>query len=100
MGWAYGIDDNGREIGYSVAATCDQDGCDAQIDRGLAYRCGELHCEADDTMPGCGGYFCGDHLYIACRTYVTGDDLLSLCRACAEQWPDPDDADIEETTAP
>lgn len=51
-----------RNAGYGVRATCDQHDCDAEIDRGLGYLCGsEPHDETDDN-PGCGRYFCGDHL--------------------------------------
>lgn len=57
MGWSYGTNSEGREIGYSVQATCDWPGCSAEIDRGLSYLCGEVH---DDGM-FCNGYFCEDH---------------------------------------
>lgn len=61
MGWAY-YEVDGRECGYSVAAVCDEDGCTAEIDRGLAYLCGDLPGQEDDQ---CGLYFCGSHLYYA-----------------------------------
>lgn len=61
MGWGSGYNDQGREVGYAVDAECDQDGCSAQIDRGLAYVCGGMHDGGDH---GCGGYFCGDHQLI------------------------------------
>lgn len=54
MGWGYGELD-GREVGYAVDATCDAEGCDQRIDRGLAYRCG-------GDLDGCGRYLCLDHL--------------------------------------
>lgn len=80
MGWAYGIDENGREVGYGVTAVCDQDGCDAVIDRGLAYRCGAI---GEDE--GCGFHFCGEHLF-----YVLDkrDDKPHgpLCAVCVEAW--------------
>lgn len=61
MGWAFcGTNDEGREIGYGVAATCDFPGCAAEIDRGLGYLCGEMH---DPTEWGCGKYFCDKHLH-------------------------------------
>ncbi|KEF04633.1 MULTISPECIES: hypothetical protein [Streptomyces] len=41
---------------------CEEPGCEKQIDRGLAYLCGET--PGDDEY-GCGGYFCGEHLYMA-----------------------------------
>ena len=64
MGWAYGTNAEGREIGYGVEATCDEKGCKAAIDRGLAYVCGGMH---DGGEHGCGGYFCEDHLFSSAR---------------------------------
>lgn len=59
MGWAYcGTDYYGREIGYGIPATCDRRGCDVEIDRGLAYVCGEMHHGPFDDEPGCGRYYC------------------------------------------
>lgn len=88
MGWAYGTNLDGREIGYGVVATCDKDGCDEEIDRGLAYACGDTH-GADEVS--CARYFCSEHL-----VYVTGPPfegamlgpLVSpqLCEECAEAW--------------
>jgi hypothetical protein len=67
MGWAYGIAHDGREIGYGVEATCDQPGCDAKIDRGIGYLCGDhagLAVVLDGADgPGCGRYYCGQHNY-------------------------------------
>ena len=60
MGWGYGVNALGREIGYNVAALCDESSCKAEIDRGLSSVCGGMH---DGGDYGCGGYFCGDHLY-------------------------------------
>jgi hypothetical protein len=58
MGWEFcGTDDDGREIGYGVAATCDFPGCAEKIDRGLAYVCGTMHGGEN----GCGKYFCDKH---------------------------------------
>lgn len=60
MGWAYcGEDDDGRPIGYGVAATCDHPGCVAEIDRGLGYVCGPMHGSGNEW--GCGRYYCGEH---------------------------------------
>jgi hypothetical protein len=51
-----------RPAGYGVVATCDKRGCAAEIDRGLGYLCGtEPHGPLDES-PGCGRYFCADHL--------------------------------------
>jgi len=64
MGWAdCGVDSNGRPIGYAFRATCDQSGCDAKIDRGLAYACGDMHGEgSEEGDTYCEKYFCYDHL--------------------------------------
>lgn len=74
MGWSYGINAEGREIGYGVAATCDQSGCDARINRGLGYACGGYHdhgSPAEDGTPArCGGYYCDQHRY----THERGPD--------------------------
>ncbi len=44
MGWSLGHDNRwgkfGRDIGYGVPAICDHPGCNAEIDRGLSYVCG------------------------------------------------------------
>lgn len=72
----YAITRNGEEIeaGYGVETVCEQDGCEEQIDRGLAYLCGET--PGEDGY-GCGGYFCGEHLYGA----LPGEPG-NRCRAC------------------
>lgn len=71
MGWGYGINLEGREVGYTVSATCDDAGCLAKIDRGLAYACGDMH---DGGDWGCGLYFCGNHLLFG--------GPVQLCAAC------------------
>ncbi|WP_372344713.1 hypothetical protein [Streptomyces sp. KL116D] len=89
MGYAsYTITRNGEEIaaGYAVEATCEQDGCEEQIDRGLAYLCGA---EPGGDEYGCGGYFCGGHLYIGVGP------AQGMCDSCSAAWekahPDPDE---------
>lgn len=54
MGYSYGLNEEGRDVGYGVPAECDHPECNAQIDRGMAYKC-------DDGEEGCGLYFCGQH---------------------------------------
>jgi hypothetical protein len=77
MGYGYYVLADGREAGYSVEATCDQEGCDEQIDRGLGYLCGRT--PGGDEY-GCGGYFCANHLYGRSR-----------CGSCVNlPWPDDD----------
>jgi hypothetical protein len=77
MGWSYGTNDDGREVGYSVEAVCDLDGCNTAINRGLAYCCGGMH---DGDEHGCGGYFCGEHM-------TMGIPLPEqMCAECAEQF--------------
>lgn len=81
MGWSYGLNSDGREVGYSVDATCDADSCDTEIDRGLASVCGPMHGGGED---GCGGYFCASHL-------VVGMGASQLCDACADALGDEED---------
>lgn len=76
MGWAdCGNDRAGRPIGYAFEATCDHPECDAKIDRGLSYACGDMHGE---DVYWCDKYFCGQHL-----NYVTIDgECHRVCAAC------------------
>lgn len=62
MGYAHYTLPDGREAGYAVEATCDTDGCEAEIDRGLGYLCGEQPdgWRGEDDY-GCGNYYCGPH---------------------------------------
>src|SRR5688572_13248939 len=80
MGWSYGVTPEGREVGYGVEATCDLDGCEATIDRGLGYLCGQMHGEQEDGR--CGGYFCMDHLYFGTRG--------QQCVTCNKHEGEPD----------
>lgn len=62
MGYAYYVLPDGREAGYGVTAMCDRDDCNAEIDRGLDYLCGETPGQGGNAdEPGCGGYFCARH---------------------------------------
>lgn len=81
MGWAYGVNNDGREIGYSVNAICDAKGCKVKIDRGLAYVCGGMHDGGDF---GCGKYFCSKH-----RTWaeISADRAVEFCKPCAKAVP-------------
>lgn len=77
MGYAhYTIQRNGEtiEAGYNVPATCEQPACSAQIDRGLAYLCGQT---PGGDEHGCGGYYCGSHLYMS-----LDDNVGDLCGEC------------------
>jgi hypothetical protein len=64
MSWAHGFDSSGRAVGYAIEATCDEEGCDAEIDLGLAYRCGGA--AQLNGGPGCGGYYCSAHRAFYC----------------------------------
>ncbi len=68
----------GRWCGYGVPAICDQPGCGASIDRGLAYRCGE----EPGSEKGCGLFFCSHHLYIN-----EIDDVVQMCERCCRSEP-------------
>ena len=75
MGWAVGYDQRwARDIGYGVPALCDQPGCGAVIDRGLAYVCGGEPYGGD---LGCGLFFCDAH-----HAYYRGEGY-ALCARCA-----------------
>ena len=64
-------------VGYAVAAVCDEDYCEAKIDRGLAYCCGGMH---DGGEHGCGKYFCGEHMFMGIALPE------QMCAACAKQY--------------
>jgi hypothetical protein len=75
---------NGDRIqaGYAVDAVCEEEGCTAEINRGLAYLCGKDP-RGDDH--GCSGYFCEEHLY--------GDNQCKRCSAKADEanrWVHPE----------
>lgn len=77
MGYArYDITRNGQTIkaGYAVEATCEEPECSARIDRGLDYLCGQT---PGGDEHGCGGYFCGQHLY--------GDNQCSRCLPATQE---------------
>lgn len=97
MGWGNcGTDSKGRPIGYVHAATCDHPGCDAKIDRGLSYACGQMHGEGGAKFDhGCEGYFCGQHLYMTrCgQLCATCRDALGNCLTCCGEGVVGDDAD-------
>lgn len=82
MGWANcGTDTKGRPIGYAHVATCDRPGCNAEIDRGLAYACGNEHLA---TSWSCEGYFCEMHL----SGWVKDDTgrMAQVCAVCEVEW--------------
>jgi len=85
MGWAFcGTNRHGQEIGYGVEATCDEPGCDAKIDRGLSYACGDMH----DCGETCGQYYCEAHLSTG---RLPGDERnVQMCRRCAALYDDED----------
>lgn len=90
MGWAFGVNAEGREVGYGVEATCDFEGCDAKIDRGLYYVCGGMH---DGDEHGCGRYFCGSHLGYWFRGKETSPQL---CEECGQRWQQGEPQEPEE----
>lgn len=93
MGWAFcGTDRNGREIGYGISATCDHEGCEKEIDRGLAYACGDMHGE---DMYWCHRYFCPDHLKHRGwpEPLADGSESGTVCFGCAEKLPSPYEGD-------
>lgn len=94
MGWEFGVDANGREVGYGVEATCDLGGCDYKIDRGVGYRCGGDSASPDES--GCGGFFCDEHLSYFWRPPDENDEeemSVALCDKCGRRW----EADLDDT---
>jgi hypothetical protein len=75
MGWSYGENSEGRDVGYGVPAYCDHAGCKAKIDRGLGYICGG---EPGGGEYGCGMFVCSEHTY-------ANDKCLQLCRHCSDR---------------
>lgn len=77
MGYAFYTLPDGREAGYSVKDICNEGGCDTEIDRGLAYLCGETPGGGEY---GCGGYFCDEHLLVGGSA-----DCAGQCHRCFVQ---------------
>lgn len=74
MSWTIGYDEAlDRDVGHLVTAYCDHPGCNAVINRGLAFTCGGEFMGGDH---GCGLHFCPEHL-----TYGDGDHRV--CERCA-----------------
>lgn len=76
MGWAYGVLNDGREVGYSVLSICEEPDCGDEITRGLSQLCGNMH--GQDDGEGCGHYFCDDHLMLG------GPN--QMCKRCFFHW--------------
>lgn len=69
---------DGEQGGYAVETTCDHEGCGEDIDRGLAYLCGDSPGGGEDS---CGGYFCGQH------RYLYGVSAGGRCDGCVTDCP-------------
>lgn len=85
-----GTNADGREVGYRVDGVCEAEGCDAEIDLGLGYACGNM---PDGGAYGCGKYFCYDHLNI-------GLAPEQLCTPCEELYLEDHPEEAESTTLP
>jgi hypothetical protein len=68
--------------GYAVTDTCHAFGCEAEINRGMAYLCGGTPGASDEN--GCGKWFCGDH-HFGPPPSVECD---GLCGPCVKAWED------------
>lgn len=79
MGWGYGVLSNGKEVGYTVTATCEHEGCDCEIDRGLSDACGGMSGEDEYS---CDGFFCEEHLQNYLLTLQ--EDYIRVCDKCKE----------------
>jgi len=85
MGWAdCGKDSKGRSIGYAHDATCDHEGCEEPINRGLGCACGGMH--GDCGGQACDGYFCEKHLHFVDSEAMGFDELRDgmLCGGCVQ----------------
>jgi hypothetical protein len=79
MGWSIGYDEKWkRDIGYGVPCKCDHPGCDAEIDRGLAFVCCDQQPHGGER--GCGLYFCTDHQHMTEKHH-------QLCERCLRGNP-------------
>ncbi|MGV9278022.1 hypothetical protein [Streptomyces griseosporeus] len=80
---------NGQQIdvGYGVPTTCEQPGCEEEIDRGLAYLCGDVHGGDENS---CGGYFCGQHLYMPPEGHHGNRCILCRDRGTDAEVESPD----------
>lgn len=86
MGWGNcGTDSDGRPIGYVFPATCDHPGCEAEIDRGLSYVCGDMHGASECS---CEGYFCHEH-QTGC--VEVGGHIQTVCAECHQNLIDDPD---------
>lgn len=77
MGYGIYTLSDGRQAGYAVEATCDEEGCTEKIDRGMGYLCG--HSPGGDEW-GCGNYYCSEHLFL---TRI--EDAPQMCERCADE---------------
>lgn len=79
MGYGYYVID-GMERGYSVEDICNKEGCEVEIDRGLAYLCGQSPYQDSDN---CARYFCASHLVYTAQG--------QRCHECAALIPEDED---------
>jgi hypothetical protein len=91
MGWAIGYDPNWhRDVGYGVPCLCDHPHCIEEIDRGLAYICGN---DIYGGKYGCGLFFCDKH-----HSHYRGKSAM-LCERCAKRRkPFPPKPDLLQWT--
>jgi hypothetical protein len=105
MGYSYGQNNNGRDIGYAVPAKCDHPRCNEDIDRGMSYKCETF--DKNDNEKGCGLFFCGNHgggyLCKRCQSYKSPykekpDTLMWIAHKLMdeswEKWRDDNPATV------
>lgn len=71
-----------RWAGYGVPAVCEYPTCNEEIDRGMAYACGD----EPFSEVGCDRYFCEKHLEYHC--FNTGNgyrECVGVCGRCAKR---------------
>lgn len=89
MSWAVGQNAEGRWIGYGVPTECDHPDCHKKINRGMAYACGGDSI-SDPDEPGCGLFFCEEHLY---WNQKDGVFTCERCLECEEPFKEKPDAE-------
>lgn len=84
MGYGSYVLPDGREAGYLVDDVCNEEGCATEIGRGLGYLCGW---DPGGDEHGCGGYFCGAHLFHG--------GPCQLCARCIAAWEAANPEEVE-----
>jgi hypothetical protein len=79
MGYGlYNLEDGYGDRGYEVPDVCTHPGCEAAIDRGMAYLC-----------YGCTEYFCEKHLFVSdVQEECFAGKSAQCCKTCCKEASD------------